>query len=90
MRSKGNGSPAVCVGNLLRMVRGECPMDRTKGLDPTLIDSPLPASVERLKEDARWVCRTFEPRVTVSGISVSPGDGPGGVIVTAQLTEKEE
>lgn len=70
------------------MARGECPMERTKGLDPALIGSPLPESVERLKSDARWTLGTFEPRVTVTGINVISGDSPGDIIVTAEFTEK--
>lgn len=64
-------------------------MDRIKGLDPTIIGSPLPDALERLKADARWALGTYEPRVTVTGINVIPGDNPGDITVTAEFTEKE-
>lgn len=89
MRSSGNGAPAVCANNLLRMVRGECPMDRTKGLDPRLIGAPLPAALDELTQDAQWLIETYEPRVDFRGITTAQGDGPGDIIITAKLAERE-
>ena len=89
MRASGNGAPQVCANNLLRMVRGECPMERTKGLDPRLIGSPLPTALDSLAHDARWLVETYEPRVDFLGIDIKPGDSPGDVNITAKITEKE-
>lgn len=89
MRANGNGAPIVCANNLLRMVRGECPMDRTKGLDPALIGTPVPSAMNELTEDAEWLIGTYEPRVTFRGINTSQGDDPGDIIITAKVTKKE-
>lgn len=32
MRAKGNGDPAVCANNLVRISRGEVPYDRIRGV----------------------------------------------------------
>lgn len=89
MRATGNGAPQVCANNLLRMVRGECPMDRTKGLDPRLVGTPLPTATADLAQDAQWLIETYEPRVDFQGIDIAPGDGPGDIVITAKITEKE-
>lgn len=89
MRAKGNGTPQVCANNLLRMARGECPMERTKGLDPRLIGSPLPSALDSLAQDAQWLIDTYEPRVDFQGINTAQGDGSGNVIITAKIKEKE-
>lgn len=91
MRSSGNGNPAVCAENLLKLSRGEVPYERVKGLDPRLIDSPASSAVEDLEQDAEWLLETYEPRVTANGFGVTPPDAAaGGYIVTAEISEKEE
>lgn len=91
MRSSGNGAPNVCANNLLRMVRGEVPFERVKGLDPRLIDKPLPSVGAELEADAEWLLETYEPRVQFNGIKLMPDDSAnGGFIATANITETEE
>ena len=89
MRATENGNPQVCANNLLRMVRGECHMDRVKGLDPRLIGSPLPSAVNEFAQDAQWLIETYEPRVDFQGIDISSGNGPGDIVITAKIKEKE-
>ena len=90
MRSKGNGTPAVCVDNLLKISRGEVPFERVKGLDPRMIDRPLVEVEASLQQDAEWLLSTYEPRVTVTGVRVSQFDGvTGRFSVTAEVKEKE-
>ena len=55
MKAKGNGDPAQCVGNLLRLIRGEVPYERLKGLDPRLIDRPSSTAAQDLVADAEWL-----------------------------------
>ena len=91
MRASGNGNPAVCAGNLLKLFRGEVPYERVKGLDPRLIDSPASSAAEDLLQDAEWLLETYEPRVTADNISVIPSDAAaGGFTVTADISEKED
>lgn len=90
MLAKGNGTPTVCVENLLKISRGEVPFERVKGLDPRMIDRPIIAAEAELQQDAEWLISTYEPRVTVDGIRVSQRVGvTGGFSVTAEVKEKE-
>ena len=89
MRASGNGSPDVCVANLLMTFRGEVPYERVKGLDPRLMDKPITAAEPEIKQDAEWLLETYEPRVSVNGITLEPKDTGGGYIVTADIAENE-
>lgn len=70
MKSSGNGDPATCVGNLLRLVRGEVPFERLKGLDPRLIDQPSSTAAPELLADAEWLIENYEPRVNLESINL--------------------
>lgn len=90
MKSSGNGSVDVCVNNLLRMVRGEVPYERTKGIDPRLIDMPQRGSSTDLAADAEWVLEIFEPRAVLDGLKVVQKDGANGDFsIVANVTERE-
>ena len=90
MRAKGNGAPEVCANNLLRMVRGEVPFERVKGLDPRLVDTPISESRAELEADAGWLLETYEPRVKFNSIGVAQADTEGGgLVVTANINKKE-
>lgn len=71
MKSSGNGTPKQCVENLLSIIRGENAMERVKGINARLFDKPMDEAVIALKEDARWVIETYEPRVDVENIEIS-------------------
>lgn len=70
MKAKGNGDPATCVGNLLRIIRGEVPYERMKGLDPRLIDRPSSIAAAELKADAEWLIENYEPRANLDSIDL--------------------
>lgn len=70
MKSSGNGDPATCVGNLLRLVRGEVPYERLKGMDATLIDKPSTTAAEDMRADAQWLIENYEPRVRLSSVDL--------------------
>lgn len=91
MKASGNGSPAVCAGNLLKLTRGEVPYERVKGIDPRLIDRPFGIAEAEIQQDAEWLLKTYEPRADVNAINIKPSDAPsGGFTVTADINEKEE
>ncbi len=46
MLAQGNSDPRVCALNLLRTIRGEVPLERTKGIDREHIDKPITQSDE--------------------------------------------
>lgn len=71
MKASGNGEPMQCVANLLRIVRGECPYDRVKGVDPTLIDQPTEISAPLMQAEAKWLIKTYEPRVNADKVDVT-------------------
>lgn len=70
MKASGNGEPMQCVSNLLQIVRGECPYDRIKGIDPTLIDQPTEIAAPLMQAEAKWLIKTYEPRVNVDDIDI--------------------
>mgnify|MGYP000950375606 FL=1 len=86
MRANGNGAPNVCASNLLRLIRGEVPYERIKGLDPRMIDKPITTAEPEI-QDAEWLLEPYEPRVTMDGISVAQNDTGGGYVVATDVTE---
>lgn len=70
MKATGNGTPKQCVENLLSIIRGECPMDRVKGIDSRIFDKPRDIAAEELKEDVAWNVKTFEPRVNIEDLKI--------------------
>lgn len=89
MRSHGNGNPETCASNLLRIVRGEVPYNRTRGRDGVLIDQPN--TMDEAVADAAWVLETFEPRVAARDIQIGPELGnPGNFITYVDIERKED
>lgn len=70
MKASGNGNPMQCVSNLIRLVRGEVPYQRCKGLDPRLIDRPYSTVRSALKKDVIWTIQTYEPRADIKSIDI--------------------
>ncbi len=90
MRASGNGAPDVCANNLLRTFRGEVPFERVKGINPRLIDRPSSEVNSELNDDAEWLVNTYEPRVTLDGVTVSGTSvADGGFSITANITGME-
>lgn len=69
MRKKGNGTPEVCVANLLLTQKGEVPYERLKGLDDEIIDSPM-SDANAITEETLWLIETYEPRVDADSLRV--------------------
>lgn len=70
MLGKGNGEPMQCVSNLLRMTRGECVYDRIKGMDPELIDMNSDVAIPLMAAEAKWLIKTYEPRVDINSVDI--------------------
>lgn len=70
MKASGNGHPMQCVANLLQIIRGECTYDRVKGIDPSYIDKPYTIAKPLVIADARWLIKTYEPRVNIDRIDL--------------------
>jgi len=70
MKASGNGMPETCALNLLKIVRGEVPFDRVRGVDGALIDRPNVAG--EVAADIEWLLETYEPRVEIESIEDEP------------------
>lgn len=90
MRATGNSDPSLCANNLLRIVRGEVPYERSKGLDPRLIDKPIRSVGQALKINASKMIEVYEPRVHLYGIEIEENGSTGGSFrVKANVIKKE-
>lgn len=70
MKASGNGTPEICVQNLLKTIRSEVPYERIKGIDRTLIDKPSETAGPDLAVDVEFVVETYEPRVKLSSVEL--------------------
>ncbi len=77
MLASGNSDRLVCAGNLVKTIRGECPMERTKGIAREIIDAPV-TQENKVKSDVEWTVTTYEPRITNLEISLGPRDAEHG------------
>ena len=91
MLRKNNSNPAICVNNLTKISRGEVPYDRVKGISFAQLDAPITQATDEIVEDAEWMLSTYEPRVAIESIEVTPTDAPTGhfAIKTTINTTKE-
>ena len=86
MRAHNNGDKAICVQNLLAIIRGEVPYDRLRGLDPRIVDKPAADAVAAAAQDAEWMLEIYEPRAVIDGISATQEDASEGAFrVTADV-----
>lgn len=87
MLANGNGKPSICAQNLLKCTIGEVPYCRNKGINPLVIGSPM-SGTAALKQNARRLIESCEPRVRVGDIAVA-GNAEGEFSVTASVTSLE-
>lgn len=88
MLAEGNGDPLVCVRNLLQLKAGEVPYDRTRGIDPEIIDKP---SVETgYLAEVEVMLEEFEPRVELDTSEIGELNGSGDILANITLTETDE
>ena len=91
MKASGNGEIKTCLKNLLRIIRGEVPYERLKGMDPRMIDKPTETVRPLVQQDVRWQIETYEPRAVIESIKVtSTASVSGGLLVSAKITGEEE
>lgn len=88
MKAKGNGSPETCASNLLRIVRGEIPYDRVRGFSGALVDQPN--ATKKAAADVRWLLGTYEPRVEIESINISPAEAISGDLSTLVNIKRKE
>lgn len=67
-------TPTERINNLLSMYQGECPFERLKGMDPTLIDMPATLARPKIIEHVKWLLKTYEPDLTVVSVAIYDAD----------------
>ena len=78
----------TCVENLLKIVQGEVPYSRLKGIDGDLIDRPNAS--EELISNAEELIEEYEERASIDDISINAiTDSKGDFILTAIISETE-
>lgn len=70
MLEKGNSNVMVCIGNILRTVRGEVPYERLMGINPYIIDMPSKYAAVDMTEDVEWLISTYEPRANLKSVEL--------------------
>lgn len=91
MRSSNNSAPEICVHNLLRTARGEIPYDRVRGISLSSLDVPSALALDETVEDVEWMLHTYEPRVDIESVDITPTDAPNGhFAVTAAIRAVKE
>ncbi len=78
----------TCVENLLKIVQGEVPYSRLKGIDGDLIDQPNAS--EELISDAEELIEEYEERARIDDIYINAIiDSGGDFVLTASISETE-
>ena len=91
MKKTGNGNPAICVTNLLRISRGENPYERLKGVSFAKIDAPASQASADIIEDAEWMLGTYEPRAQVDSLTMTADDSESGQCrISAEISTAKE
>lgn len=91
MLKSGNGDPHQCVENLLRIVRGEVPYDRVRGIDGSIVDMPEDDARIELEQDAKWNIENYEPRIAVEEAEIDTEIAENGDFkLSVNVTETEE
>ena len=76
----------TCVENLLKIVQGEVPYSRLKGIDGDLIDQPNAS--EELISDAEELIEEYEERASIDDIYINAIiDSGGDFVLTASISE---
>lgn len=88
IKGSGNGNVETCVENLLKIVQGEVPYSRLKGIDGDLIDQPNAS--EELISDAEELIEEYEERASIDDIYINAiVDSGGDFVLTASISETE-
>lgn len=89
MREKGNGEPFVCVQNLVKTMLAEVPFNRSKGIDPRVIDKPL-TSIEEIDANVTDLISEFESRVNADNVSITLDTENGDFDIRVDISPKNE
>lgn len=85
MNRTGNSNVDTCVQNLLRLERGEIPLDQMRGIRAGITDMPSTQAVLLLQGSAYTCIECYEPRTNFGSLAVSWGNKEGNFKTTATL-----
>lgn len=85
MLKENNGTAAQCVGNLLRLTRGEVHLDQMRGMRADLTDMPATTAAPFMAASARWLVDNYEPRVAFDKLELKDGDTEGNFTAQTSL-----
>ncbi len=68
------------VRNLIRTWRYEVAFDRTRGVDPAILDRPAPEAAARYTAEVARLIRDYEPRATLVSCEWTGLDDEGQLI----------
>ena len=84
---QGLADIAQCIAIILTTIPGEDPFRPTFGCDLTqYIDRPLPAVLPAIVGVVTTAIETWEPRVTVLGVTATPGGSAAPALITVSVT----
>ena len=85
MVKSGNGQAQTCVNNLLRMERGEVPLDQLRGVRGDFIDMPSAIVEPFYRANVIWLIENYEPRVEAQQIAIDKGNTEGNYNTTSNI-----
>lgn len=77
MLASGNSAVEVCAENIIKTIRGEVPMVRSKGISDRIIDSPLTRE-SAARADVQEQLKIYEKRIRSMDISIGADDAADG------------
>jgi phage baseplate assembly protein W len=82
MLKSGNGHTQTCVNNLLRLERGEVPLDQLRGVRSDLVDKPATVVEPFYRANVLWLIENYEPRVEAGEVAITGGNTDGNFKAT--------
>ena len=89
MLSQGNGNAEVTSQNLIKIIRGEVPYDRIRGIDVSYIDRPVEIVKDDVENDVIETLEDYEPRVDIQDVNLEQ-TSDGSFKINLEVTKVEE
>nr|WP_145402953.1 GPW/gp25 family protein [Paenibacillus xylanexedens] len=77
------------IRTIIKTIMGTCPMHRSFGIDPIIIDMPTPAAAALLEVASLSAIEQFEPRADVTNMVVHVQENKLVPVVYFSLREEE-
>lgn len=90
MRASNNSDVQVCIDNLLKIVKGEVPYSREKGIKRNIVDLPSDAAKLQIVMSANECIDNYEPRVDVRRVRPQSIDEDGNLSYTIMAEPRRQ